>query len=198
MTVAGEFRLFEVDENGLWLPRGGWRRNRLVTSWTHVVCQCFGRGDPAYGVRQMYIEFDNGAAPVPVTSFGDDDDSRAYYDSLASSPTRDYLRVAIEAPPGIVVAPGYENRIAADRGNRLVFAAQSGGVQGVHGKPFSAAAGSTVCGVALAASPAPADASADVVAARGYYAAQDQVPKTARQVSILYRVTFHPEGASEG
>jgi hypothetical protein len=187
---TGEYCLFERDDSGLWTPRfAAFRPNLLLYTWGHIAAQAIGRGDRNYRVSTVYLEFENnpGVVAAPSVAAGD---GVGYYNALASSPNRDYLRVPIEAMPSIVVAPGYEAFLPPETGNRAVFAVQTGGTQGVHGKPFSEAASSRVFGIALAATPVLNDATADILLARGYYDPGEQVPKTARQLGAIYRITF--------
>lgn len=187
---TGEYCLFDVDDRGVWTPRfASFRPNLLLIGWGHVAAQAVGRGDRNYRISTMYLEFQNTSDPVSAPAF-DAGDGVEYYNALASSPDRDYLRVPIESAPSIVVAPGYESVLPPDRGNRVVFSAQTGSGAGVHGKPFSEGASSKVFGIALVATPVLNDATADIVVARGYYAADEQIPKTARQLGAVYRVTF--------
>jgi hypothetical protein len=190
--ALGEYCLFEIDEHGTWHPLFARpRANTFLYTWGHIAARCVGQGDRSYRVSTMYLEFQNGgvAGAIAAPAFLPEDNVE-YYNGLASSPDRDYLRIPIEATPTIVVAPGYEGYLPPDRGNRVVFAAQTGGSAGVHGKPFSDGAGSVVFGIALVATPVLADATADIILARGYYGAGDQVIKTARQLGAIYRVTF--------
>jgi hypothetical protein len=193
--LQGEYCLYEIDEQGVWLPRfAAFRRNAFLYTWGHLAAQSLGRGDRNYRISTMYLEFQNGATPGSVAPPAfDPDDGVEYYDALASSPNRDYLRVPIEATPNIVVAPGYEALLPPDQGNRVIFAVQTGGTQGVHGKPFSEGVGSVVFGIALVATPVLNDATADILLSRHYYDPADQVPKAARQLSAVYRVTFGEE-----
>jgi hypothetical protein len=186
----GDYCLFEIDEHGVWhaLFRQ-FRPNTLLYSWGHLAAQCLGRGDRAYALRTVYLEFENNAGAIAIPTFRPEDGIE-YYNSLASSPTRDYLRVPIEAAPAIVVAPGYETYLDPERGNRIVVAVQTGGTQGVHGKSFSDAVSSKVFGIALVATPVYQDATTDILLARSYYAPDEQVPKTGRQLGALYRITF--------
>lgn len=188
----GEYCLFEEGDDGRWVPRfAAFRENLFLYTWGHLAAQCLGRGDRNYRISTMYLEYQNGVAAGQVVSpTFTADDGIEYYDSLASSPDRDYIRAPIEATPSIVVAPGYETLLPPELGNRAIFSVQTGGTQGVHGKAFSDAVGSVVYGIALVATPAIDDATADILLARGYYDPAEQVPKTARQLSAVYRVTF--------
>jgi hypothetical protein len=191
--AQGEYCLFEIAEDGTWSPCfDGFRRNTLLYTWGHLAAQCIGRGDRRYHIAVMYLEFENSSDTIAVPIFHPEDGVE-YYDGLASSPNRDYLRVPIEASPNIMVAPGYEALLAPDLGNRIVFAAQTGSGVGIHGKPFSDGAGSKVFGIALAAAPSLADPTADILLARGYYDPADQITKTARQLAAVYRITFGDE-----
>jgi hypothetical protein len=138
----------------------------------------------------MYLEFENtsGAAAIPSV---DRADGLTYYSGLASSPSRDFLRVAVRPMPDIIVAKDYEPYLDQYQGNECVFFAQSEGAVGVHGKPFSDAVNSKVVGVALVAAPVSTDYTQDLVFSRSYYSAERQIPKTPYgQVGIVYPFTF--------
>jgi hypothetical protein len=186
----GEYCLFEIDGRGVATPApAGFRPNTLLYAWGHAVAQSLGRGDRSYRISTIYLEFENNAGVIAAPAF-DPEDGIDYYNALASNPARDYLRVPIESTPAIDVGVGFEAFLPPDRGNRVIFSAQTGNRLGVHGKQFSEAVSSKVFGVALAATPVLNDATADIVVARGYYAPADQIPKTARQLGIVYRITF--------
>jgi hypothetical protein len=191
-SAAGKHLAFHVDAaTGLWTPLHRLATpNTLLYTWGFVIARCVGVGDPQYRVSVAYLEFENNAGPISVPSFNRED-GLEYYAGLASSPVRDYLRVPIRPQPDIVVAPGFETYLDPDQGNQCVFYAQSQGTAGVHGRPFSDSVNSTVFGVALAAAPVAADPSQDVLFARSYYPAANQVPKVpSGQIGIQYPLTF--------
>jgi hypothetical protein len=183
----GEFAVWNADRPG---PRSVvFRPNLFLDTWGHVAARCIARGEVAYKVAAMYMEFVNSATPVAAPTFTAQD-GIDYYNNLASEPDRDYVRVALDMTPQVVVAAGYESVLPPDLGNAVVFAALTGATVGVHGTPFTAGASSRIVGVALAATPDPQDPTADILLARGYYAADQQVPKAGSLVRALYRVIF--------
>jgi hypothetical protein len=184
----GQFCVGNCDELGRWLP-GAFAANTLLYTWGHIAARCIGRGEVAYKVAAMYLEFENNAGAVAAPAFSPAD-GIDYYNNLATSPDRDYIRAALDTTPQIVVAPGYEAYLAPDLGNRVDFAAQTSATAGVHGKPFSAAASSKVFGVALVATPAFQDPTADILLARGYYDPSLQIPKVSSTMRALYRILF--------
>jgi hypothetical protein len=191
-TASGRHAAFHVaDATGLWTPRHGlFTPNTLLYTWGYVVARCVGMGDVQYRVAVMYLEFENNQGAISVPSFNREDGLQ-YYMDLSSSSVRDYLRVPIRPYPDISVAPGFEQYLDPDQGNCCTFFAQSQGTTGVHGRPFSDGVYSTVFGVALAAAPAANDPSQDVLFARSYYQAGDQVPKVpSGQIGIQYPMTF--------
>ena len=112
---------------------------------------------------------------------------------MAGSPRRDYLRVPLRSTPAIDAAPGYEALFGPGDGNRLSVFAQTAGAMGVHGLPFTAAAGSTICGVAVVATPTLADSTRDALFARSYYPVDRQVVKSPNgQIAVSYELTFGP------
>jgi hypothetical protein len=190
--AAGEHLAGYVDERtGIWTPaHTTFTRNTLLYTWGHIAARCIGRGNREYRIAFMYLEFENvaGAAAVPAVGR---EDGLDYYSGLASSPSRDFLRVAIRPMPDITVAAGYETFLGEYVGNKCTFFAQSQGAAGIHGKPYADTVNSKVVGVALAAAPVQADWTQDVLLSRGYYDAAKQIPKTAnRQVGIVYPFTF--------
>ena len=164
---------------------------QLQATWGHVACQLFGRGKREYRLNAMYFEFANVASPGDPVTLPDVDrlDGLDYFTGLVGA---DFLRVPIRGEPGIEIVDGDEAAFPeAGTGNRLVFYAQTSGVEGVLGLPFSDAANSTVYGVHLVAAPDWGDRTKDVVFARGYYAADNQIPKRAgRHVAVTWEHDF--------
>lgn len=190
--ALGEHLACCVDERtGIWTPlHAAFTPNTLLYTWGHVAARCIGRGNREYRLTVMYLEYENtaGAATVPAVAR---EDGLEYYSGLASVPNRDFLRVPLRPLPDITVAAGYEAYLGEYLGNKCTFFAQSQGTAGTHGKPFSDAVSSKVIGVALAATPVPADWTQDVPFSRSYYASEKQIPKTANgQVGIVYPFTF--------
>lgn len=110
-----------------------------------------------------YLEFVNGAA---VTTPDIDPDDAEYYDRLGSTADRDYLRCSI-----------LSHALKTQNGKTILsLLIVSDGDGGVHGKPFSATAGSRIYGVALAASRS--NKQGDLLFARHYYDPADQPEKS--------------------
>lgn len=174
---------------------GGWRhlftkRNLLLYTWGYVAAKCVGQGDATFKVAAAYLEYENVTNPsdaVSVPSYGRAD-GLSYYDGLGAN--RDFLRVALAGTPSIDVSPGYESYFTTG-GNRVTFDLQSSGTAGVLGRPFSDANNSKACGVALVATPSPADRTQDVILARGYFDVADQPLKLAgSQIGVRWKVSF--------
>jgi hypothetical protein len=166
-------------------------KNQIQYAWAHIATRLLGLGDVAYAIRGMYIEFENVAAPgTPVvTPTFLREDGLEYYDTLVSSGTRDYFRVALGSLPLITVQAGYEAFFRTGEGNAATFMAQTAGLTGVHGKTFSSVMNSTIYGMALVATPVLTDPTQDVVFARTYLAAAEQVGKTVTsQVAVTWTI----------
>lgn len=171
-----------------WGPPAPWRRNLILKSWGALTAPLLARGDAAYKIGAMYIEFANVAAPgdpAVVPSYDREVASgRPYYDGLATSPDVDYLRV-----PLIAAAVESSDAIVYPDGNRFRAFAQTEGVAGVWGKPFSDAANSVVTGGALVATVDWGDASRDLILSRAYLDPAGQMPKLAgSQVGIEWKL----------
>jgi len=166
-------------------------KNQIQYAWAHIATRLLGLGDTDYAIRGMYIEFENVAAPgtpVVVPTFLRED-GLEYYNALVSSGTRDYFRVALSSLPLITIQAGYEAFFQAGEGNSATFMAQTAGLTGVHGKTFSSIVNSTIYGMALVATPVLADHTQDVVFARTYLEAVEQVGKTVTsQVAVTWTI----------
>ena len=170
------------------------KENQLQHGWGAISAESVGRGNAAFKIAAMYVEFENVASPgdpVAIPTFG-----RAagieYYTDLMSSGVRDFLRVPLALIPSIEIEPGFEDSfIEGVTGNLLTFFTQSAGTQGFHGKTYSDSVNSKVFGAALIATPSFADQSQDVVFARSYFDVGDQTLKEASsQVGIIWEVLF--------
>jgi hypothetical protein len=171
-----------------WTPVTGYKHNDFLYEWGALIGPLLARQGLQYGIGGMYLEFANVAAPgdtVTPVAFGRDADEGAdYYSGLAFSPTFDYLRVPLTA----VVVESSDPTLFP-KGNAPRFFAQTAGVAGVHGKPFSAADNSTVIGGALVAFVDEDDHTRDLVLSRFYFAESDQQPKLdTSQVGLDWRV----------
>jgi hypothetical protein len=131
-----------------------------------ILFQAVSPGTVASGARldMAYLEFVNGPSVEPPDIHPAE--STGYYDRLNSTSDRDYLR-----------CPILSHVVKQDTDGRgiLTLVIVSDGETGVHGKPFSAGAGSRVYGLALAASQT--NRRGDLLFARHYYDRSDQVEK---------------------
>ena len=190
----GEFVTHLVGSDGIWTPPlHDWTPNAWLYGWGEIATQTIVQGLAAYQLRAMYIEFENVADPDDPVSIPEIDRAEgvSYYNGLASSANRDYIRVPLEVSPALSVIPGYEDWLDEGYNNRAVLSAQTTGTTGVHGKTFSDTVNSKVFGIAVVAMPEFDDRTKDVVFARAYHAAGDQTVKPASsQVAATYRLEF--------
>lgn len=157
-----------------------WHHNDVLTSWADIVGPLL-RGSPdgkRWMIGGMYLEFENnGGAAVTPPTVDREEDAIAYYASLSSHPTRDYLRVPLA--------------YSTQEDNEIKFYARSQGVTGVHGKAFSSAQDSRVYGGGLVAFPVFADASQDVVFSRLYFEdPDDQKIKGRGEIMLEWPLTL--------
>lgn len=189
---SGHPALWRVTADGLWLPHAD-TPNQVQAHWAFIVAQLL-RKKPNYAINAMYLEYENVADPddvVTAPSFAIDE-GQDYYESLSSSGSRDFLRVALWGEPTLSINVGDEAYFAEGEGNKLTFKAESSGTAGVHGKPFSAGVNSKVFGVALVATPVFADRTQDVVYSRAYYAADKQIVKSpSQQIGATWPIVLH-------
>lgn len=173
-----------------WHATSPWAGNLVLHDWATAAAKLFSAGSQAYRISSMYVEFENAADPdadvVPPTYGRGPGEGVAYYDSLADSVDRDYLRIPILASTvsssDAELYPG---------GNLVSFFAQTSGVAGVHGKAFSDVAGSKVFGAALVSTPEQGDPTRDVVVSRIYFAANRQRAKSPTgQVGVEWELKF--------
>lgn len=165
--------------------------NDILDTWGWIAYQAIGRGNPDFKLAAIYAEFANVASPgdtVAVPDFARSD-SRAYYANLSSP--RDYLRLPVVSDPALSVAAGFADSFTAGQGNQALFTAVTAGLTGINGLPFSEASNSVVYGVALVATPAWEDVTADVLYGRAYYTGAQQIPKTDdAQIALLWQQTW--------
>jgi len=196
-TPYGEFTMWTIADD-IWTPFCT-KKNKLMVSWGYVACRCLGFADFAYKIDKMYVEFENGSAPIsapiPFTKF----DSISYYSSLTG--VKDYLRLSIDGQPTIEIAPGYETYFGGNsdytndpyNGNRLHFSARTTGTAGINGATFGAGVSSVVYGVALVAAPLDSSTSDDVLVSRGYIDSDDQrTVSSGVQIGVTWDLTFPP------
>lgn len=137
----------------------------ILPSASTILFQAVIPGSGASGARLdiAYLEYVNGPAVTPPDIDPADSD---YYDRLDSTSDRDYLRCSI-------LSHTLKNQNGKSVLSLLIV---SDGDSGVHGKPFSATAGSRIYGLALAASQS--GKRDDILFARHYYQPEDQPEKS--------------------
>jgi hypothetical protein len=114
-------------------------------------------------INAMYMEFQNGGTTPTVDP--DPAEGRSYYAALDTGlSSRDYLRIVMSSTPTLSSTDPSKYT-----SNKATFYAMSGGqTVGAGGHPFTAAAQSTVYGVALVAAADIDDPSQDMVFSRSY------------------------------
>ena len=188
--VSGSISTYVINDKGVWAPVSSFH-NQIQWTWGEIACKLFGEGRPEFKIGGMYIEFENTASPGDVVTPPSFDRSEGleYYSALSASSSRDYLRVQLVSSPKASIITGYED--SSVKANQLTFFAQSSGSTGVNGKTFSAAANSTVFGIALVSIPKWEDRSQDLIFAREYYPTAQQILKQASsQVGISWTEQF--------
>lgn len=173
-----------------WTPLTDFEHNDFLYEWGAIFGNLLCRRGLNYGVGGMYVEFENVGTPgdpvAPPAFTRDADEGVDYYNALADSADRDYLRV-----PLISATMGSSDEAKFPKGNRPTFFAQTGGVAGVHGKPFSDADNSVVFGGALVAFVDEADHTRDLVLSRFYVSTGKQQPKlSTSQIGFEWRLTL--------
>ena len=162
--------------------------NTILNEWGAIFGNLLLRKGTQYGIGGMLIEFENVASPgdpVDVPAF-ERSDGIEYYDNLALSSTRDYLRIPLIA--GTLETPDEED---FPKGNQPVFFAQSSGTTGVHGKTFSDTVNSVVFGAAMVAFVDRDDSTQDLILSRHYFDVAEQVAKLATsQVGVEWELTL--------
>jgi hypothetical protein len=178
-----EVRAHWAPITGLWLP------NLVLYEWGAIQ----GRGllgEPGARITHMYLEFENSGdpdTPAVAPSLGRGaDQGIEYYNSLSVSADRDYLRVPLVA--GTLAS---SDETLYPKGNLPTFFAQTSGVEGVWGKPFSDAENSRIFGAALVALVDEDDPTQDLVYSRIYLdAANQQVKLPTSQVGVEWEMRF--------
>lgn len=172
-------------------PLGRWKHNDVLYSWASIVGPQLTDGERKYRIAGMYIEFQNVADPddpiaLPTVSR---EIGRDYYDALGDSDDTDYLRVPLT---GVRADTSDENLFPiALGGNVLTFFAQTSGVEGVHGKPFSDSNNSKIFGGALVAMLDEEDDLQDRILSRLYLDTDSQVAKQPTgQVGLEWELTL--------
>lgn len=188
--MAGRVRVWRMHDNWRKLPQDrpvtDWVPNETLFGWAGVVGKLLTEGNVNFKIGGMYLEYENVADPgdpVSIPTF-DRSGGLSYYQSLLSSPTRDFLRVNLTA-----ATLTSTDLVKFPDGNLMTFFAQSQGVVGVHGKAFSDSVNSKVFGGALVAFPDVADADQDIVHNRFYLpVAGQQVKLPTSQIGLEWDI----------
>lgn len=195
--ACGRVRLFDVTlafssgpPKTQWDPRTPFMSNAILYEWGAILGNLLTRKGINYGIGGMYIEFENTETPeTPIDDPAFDRGAASgvdYYDSLVDSPTRDYLRVPLIASSLVST-----DLAKFPKGNAPRFFAQTSGVVGVHGKPFSDANNSIVFGAALVAFVDEYDSTRDLVLSRFYTDPDKQIAKLANnQIGLEWEIAF--------
>ena len=184
-NLSGKVRAYRVTDDK-WFSTTQVKPNLVLYEWANIVSKLLTQGDARYRIGGMYLEFENVASPGDTVTPPTFNRTRtvAYYNSLSSSATRDYLRVPLTATQVLSSGAGLTN-------NELVFFARSSGTTGVHGKAFSYAANSVIFGASLVAYVDATDASQDLLFSSFYFDPADQQQKLATsQVGLEWDLTL--------
>lgn len=183
---CGRARLSLVHPKHGNIPVMPFRDNLILYDWATIVGQLMTTGNPNWKIGAMFLEFENVAMATDVVTVPSFDRSGGidYYDSLALSATRDYLRI-----PLISATLETTDEVNFPSGNLMTYFGQSQGTVGVHGKTFSDSAISKVFGGALVATPDINDATQDKVFSRFYVPEAEQQAKLATsQIGLTWQV----------
>ena len=186
-SPVGFVRLYSVEPNKV-MPITSWQPNTVLYEWAAIAAQLLTTGEKQYRISGMYIEYENVASPgdtVTMPSYGREPAAGIdYYNGLAGSPVRDYLRVPLVSAQVLST-----DEVDYPKGNQPAFFAQTSGVVGVHGLPFSEANNSKVFGAALVAIVDEADATRDLVFSRFYLSTSLQQLKLASsQIGLEWKI----------
>lgn len=173
-----------------WQRRTAWRPNLILYEWATIVGKLLTTGAQEYRISAMYLEYQNMADPDdPVdapTLSRDATQGIQYYDALADSSDRDYLRVGMTAAQLTST-----NETNFPGGNDCRFFAMSQGVAGVHGKGFSAGDNSKLFGAALVAIVDEDDPTQDLLLSRFYFdTAEQQVKQDNMQLGVEWSIAL--------
>lgn len=185
-TAYTKQNVLQFADNELWTPSTNLKPNTVLYQWATVAAKLLTLGQANYRIAGMYLEFENVASPGDTVSVPTFDRTRTveYYDDLAGSATRDYLRVPLTATQLLSSGTGLSQ-------NQIVFFARSSGTLGVHGKSFSDANNSVIYGASLVAFVDNSDATQDLLFSSFYFDVADQQPKLATsQVGIEWELTL--------
>ena len=197
--VKGRVTVWRVDDKtGLKLPVFS-QPNQIQYTWGYIAARQLGyrrQADrPDYHISAMYIEYENVANPateISVPSFDRQLDIN-YYNDLATSGTKNYLRMPLSIEPALSVSTGYEDYLPVNQsGNQLTFFAQTASTQAVYGDELRAfGATSKVYAACLVAAPVFGDRTKDVIFARTQFSGANQVTKEpSSQIGITWDIAF--------
>ena len=191
--MTGNYDIFSIDEvtgnkNFLFSDTNTW-----VHTWGCIVARCAGLNQPEYAIKGFYVEFENVASPstnvvVPTIDLSDGLD---YFLNLASSSTKDYMRISLASTPLLGVATNYSDVMPANQGNKITLSGITSGTTGLNGKSFSHSSNSKIYGLAVVVTPVIADPTRDIIYARSYFDVSNQILKVdGQQVSVSYNLNF--------
>jgi hypothetical protein len=178
---------------GDWVPTGSFTSNLILDEYAGILCELL-RGAPdkrPYNLAAMYIEYENnGGVEVSPPSNTDPTVGRAYYDSLLTSATRNYLRVPLTA-----VIMESTDSVKFPNGNKVTCFAQTDSSAPVYSDPnriFSDSMQSRIYGGALIVTPKFSDATQDRIFSRFYF--DDPVKQLSKlvgsQVGLKWPIQF--------
>jgi hypothetical protein len=169
--IIGGTRLFSFNPETGEIKTICEQHNDVMHEGADILAQ-LSAGNVNHKLAAMYMEFENGTHPAPITKPAvDRADGVSYYLGLSDTPDRDFLRVPMVIAPNIISSDE-----ALYKGNQVNFFAVSEGAAGFHSRTFDASVASAVFGLAVAATPDPGEATKDLVYARSYVNV-GQVPK---------------------
>ena len=177
-NIVGMLKVFDIAEDGTVLNVGT-LYNKFMAGGADIIAQLL-TGNVAFGIKTMYIEFENGSPGAIVEPAYSVSDGLEYYTGLVSP--KDYLRVPISLHPTLSSSdPAYA-------GNQATFFGITAGIVGVNGLPFSESAGSVAYGGALVASPDQAVPTSDRIFARTYWTDRLFPKHDGRQIGVQWTV----------
>jgi hypothetical protein len=163
-SASGSVRFFAYETATKRIVKMIARHNLVLYGGADILSKLLS-GAAGYHVSTMYLEYINLPSPgdpIVVPTF-DRTGGVSYYNSLASSPDTDFMRVPLQIAP--TLSSSNEDLYAF---NKATFIGISEGTVGFHGKPFGPASNSAVYGAALVATPSPTDQAEDIVFSRVY------------------------------
>lgn len=178
------WRIFSFDEKTGEIIKLVEQKNIIPYQGADVMARMLA-GDNTYAAGAMYFEYENTAGAPVIPSPTRAEDINYYLDTLQLSATKDYVRVPLVVPAGFSTSDSTKYA-----GNQATFFAITSGAVGTHGRAFTNAANSKVYGVALAATPTPAQYTSDLLWSRSYDGF-DPVPKEdGYQIGAQYLIRF--------